>query len=276
MRQMTTSSTISVRARVGPCPYSFASNRTSSFEIAASVRPVSRPPPLRSRSGAAYVAMTTPFRSRHNGFSSCRRAPKGHPPCRPAESTAPGLVAAPGAATRKLPLRGSPKHPRSGLRVVPSVVMASERLGPPFDHLHYVRIPHWVRAVRGGETVVDSRRALLVWPPGRKVPVYAFPRADVGPRESDAVGYDDPELGGYVTLDWNAVDRWLEEDEEVHVHPRDPFARVDALASTRKVCVEIDGQAVAESSRPVLLFETGLPTRCYLPRGDVDAAVLRP
>ena len=154
--------------------------------------------------------------------------------------------------------------------------MASERLGPPFDHLHYVRIPHWVRAVRGGETVVDSRRALLVWPPGRKVPVYAFPRADVGPRESDAVGYDDPELGGYVTLDWNAVDRWLEEDEEVHVHPRDPFARVDALASTRKVCVEIDGQAVAESSRPVLLFETGLPTRCYLPRGDVDAAVLRP
>jgi uncharacterized protein (DUF427 family) len=156
--------------------------------------------------------------------------------------------------------------------------MAVERAGPPFKHFEYVRTPRWVRAVRGGEIVVDSRRALLVWHPGRKVPVYAFPDADVDPRVGgpDALRYDDPELRGYVTLDWNAVDRWLEEDEEVLVHPRDPFARVDALASTRAVRVEVDGRTVAESSRPVLLFETGLPPRCYLPRDDVDTAVLRP
>jgi uncharacterized protein (DUF427 family) len=85
---------------------------------------------------------------------------------------------------------------------------------------------------------------------------------------------DDPDLSGYVTVPWDALEHWYEEDEEVFVHPRDPFVRVDALRSTRHVRVERDGQLLAESDAPVLLFETGAPTRYYLPESDVDASLL--
>ena len=70
------------------------------------------------------------------------------------------------------------------------------------------------------------------------------------------------------------MDAWFEEDEEVFVHPRDPHKRIDALRSSRHVVVEIDGVAVADSVRPVLLFETGLPVRYYLPKTDVRMDLL--
>jgi uncharacterized protein (DUF427 family) len=72
------------------------------------------------------------------------------------------------------------------------------------------------------------------------------------------------------------MDEWLEEDEPVYTHPRDPHKRVDILASSRHVRVAVDGVTVAESSRPVILFETGLPPRYYLPLPDVRTALLRP
>jgi uncharacterized protein (DUF427 family) len=84
------------------------------------------------------------------------------------------------------------------------------------------------------------------------------------------------ELTGYVGLDFAAFDTWLEEDETVIAHPRDPFHRVDVRRSSRKVRIELGGQLLAESSRPRLLFETHLPTRFYLPPEDVDIAALRP
>jgi uncharacterized protein (DUF427 family) len=83
-------------------------------------------------------------------------------------------------------------------------------------------------------------------------------------------------LSGYVGLDFAAFDTWLEEDEPVLAHPRDPFHRVDVRQSSRKVRIELGGRLLAESSRPRLLFETHLPTRFYLPAGDVDVAALRP
>jgi uncharacterized protein (DUF427 family) len=84
----------------------------------------------------------------------------------------------------------------------------------------------------------------------------------------------DPDLAGYVVLDFPAFDGWTEEDEPIVGHPRDPFHRIDVLASSRHLRLELDGQVLAESSRPMLLFETMLPARYYLPRDDVRAELV--
>ena len=83
-------------------------------------------------------------------------------------------------------------------------------------------------------------------------------------------------LRDLVRLDWHAMDAWFEEDEEVFTHPRDPYTRVDILASSRHVRVELGGATIAESSSPRLLFETGLPVRYYLPRTHVRLDLLVP
>jgi len=72
------------------------------------------------------------------------------------------------------------------------------------------------------------------------------------------------------------MSEWLEEDEPVYTHPRDPYTRVDILASSRHVRVELDGVTVADSHSPRILFETGLPPRYYLPLSDVRTELLRP
>ena len=83
-------------------------------------------------------------------------------------------------------------------------------------------------------------------------------------------------LAGTVRFDWAALDAWFEEDEEVFVHPRNPYTRVDALRSTRTVRVELEGVVLAESASPVMVFETGLPTRYYLNRTEVNFEHLVP
>jgi uncharacterized protein (DUF427 family) len=141
--------------------------------------------------------------------------------------------------------------------------------------MRHVQTPKWIRAERGGETVVDTKRAVLFWPDGQVVPRYAFPAEDV--RLPEGVhDCDDADLRGHVHVEWHVVDRWLEEDEEVVGHPRDPFHRIDILASSRHVVVELDGQVYADSRRPVLLFETSLPVRAYLQREDVRMDLLEP
>ena len=160
----------------------------------------------------------------------------------------------------------------------------------------------------GGELVADSKRALLVrqYGPGR-LPTYYFPQADVRmdlleAAAPDGRGYDSTywtvsagdrvaeraawmhreptaelaELAGHVTFAWGQMDAWYEEEEEVFVHARDPYHRVDVLPSLRHVRVVIAGETVAETRRPFLLFETGLPTRYYLPRDDVRMDLLEP
>ena len=144
--------------------------------------------------------------------------------------------------------------------------------------LRYEPTPKWIRAERGDEVVVDSRRAVLVWGREKVVPGYAFPAEDVRADllEGAVEECSDPDLSGFVAVRWGAVDRWLEEDEEVVGHPRDPFHRIDIRRSSRLVEVSLDGRVVAESRRPVLLFETGLPVRHYLPREDVWMGMLTP
>jgi uncharacterized protein (DUF427 family) len=164
--------------------------------------------------------------------------------------------------------------------------------------LRFEPTPKRVRAQLGGETVADSTAAILVWESRRAVPVYAFPDADVrrdllrdsadpiadahgggaafwdvvageSVAENAAWRYADPDLSGFVALSWEAFDRWFEEEDEVFGHPRDPWHRVDGRLSSRHVRVAVGGEVVAESRRPTIVFETGLPTRYYLPREDV-------
>ncbi len=83
----------------------------------------------------------------------------------------------------------------------------------------------------------------------------------------------DPELAGHVVLDFNGFDAWYEEDEQTFGHPRDPFHRIDIRRSSRPVRVEVDGELVAQSTRPTLVFETNLPVRYYLPREDITVGL---
>lgn len=92
--------------------------------------------------------------------------------------------------------------------------------------------------------------------------------------ENAAWTYPADDLAGHIAFEWSerggrGLDHWYEEEEEIFIHPKDPHHRVDALASSRHVQVEIDGRVVADTRRPVLLFETGLPVRYYIPREDV-------
>jgi uncharacterized protein (DUF427 family) len=174
-------------------------------------------------------------------------------------------------------------------------------------------IDKWVRAYVDDVAVVDSRRPTLFWEELIPVPKYAFPRDDVRtdlleetsaepPRQPffflpqgpvtqwyDLVVGDRriphaawvreaPELKDLLILSWQPglIDRWLEEDELVAGHPRDPHKRVEAIGSSRHVVIERDGVRLADTRRPVLLFETDLPTRYYLPKEDVDLSVLEP
>ncbi len=173
--------------------------------------------------------------------------------------------------------------------------------------------PRWVRTVLSGRTVADSKNPMLhvaygrpIRPGSRKpeLPSYFFPVDDVdmsilepagvidGRRwwhanvdgcriEHAAWTYDHPDgqlesLSEHVTFDWDQMDAWYEEAEEVYEHARDPHHRVDAIASTRRVEVSFEEQLLASSARPHLLFETTLPVRYYLPPEDVNFHLLEP
>jgi uncharacterized protein (DUF427 family) len=164
---------------------------------------------------------------------------------------------------------------------------------------HVEQVPRRIRAVHRGQLVLDTTKALYVWE-WANFPQYYVPRADVDEELLATTGLTEhstrgtsllysfasavpspptvgrllvdaarSELADTFRFEWDAMDAWFEEDEEVFVHPRNPYSRVDALRSTRSVRIEVDGVVLAESSSPVLVFETGLPTRFYLNRTEV-------
>jgi uncharacterized protein (DUF427 family) len=136
-----------------------------------------------------------------------------------------------------------------------------------------------IRAYLGGEVVADTTRPTLVWEVPY-YPTYYFPSEDVRGdllAQDAVVRFEDSpieELRDLVRLDPAAMDAWFEEDEEVFGHPRDPYTRIDILASSRHVRVEVDGVTIAESASPRILFETGLPARYYLPKTHVRLDLL--
>ena len=138
--------------------------------------------------------------------------------------------------------------------------------------LRYEPSERWIRAYKDDKLVVDSRRPVVIWAEGRTVPQYAFPEDDVN--GVDGTRFDDPDLAGLVQVPFDAADKWLEEDEVMLGHARDPFARIDVRQSSRHIRVEKQGELLAESARPLLLFETGLLIRYYLPRKDIVAPIV--
>lgn len=167
--------------------------------------------------------------------------------------------------------------------------------------------PRRLRVEFAGETIADSTRVRYLFETGI-LPVYYIPLEDVRrdllektelsthcPFKGDASywninvggqvaenavwGYETPyqevpELDGLAAFYWDRVDHWYEEDEEIFVHPRDPRKRVDVVPSSRSVKVVLGGETVAESSRPMFLFETDLPTRYYIPAADIRLDLL--
>jgi uncharacterized protein (DUF427 family) len=124
----------------------------------------------------------------------------------------------------------------------------------------------------GGPPVIESADFALHTTDGEELSL----RAGGSERARAAFRPADPDLAGYVILDFDAFDEWLEEEEEIRGHPRDPFHRVDVRLSSRRVRVELDGEVLAESSRPRLVFESKLSPRFYLPREDVRFELLHP
>lgn len=165
-----------------------------------------------------------------------------------------------------------------------------------------------VRAFVGGIAVADSSRVMMMFETAR-LPVYYFPIEDVrmellvaSPKvvksavkgtatyysiavdgrtvENAAWRYIDsladcPEIANLVAFHWKLMDAWFEEDDEVFVHARDPYHRIDVLNSSREVRVVVGGQLVAATRRAQFLFETGLPVRFYIPKEDVRIDLLR-
>ncbi len=174
--------------------------------------------------------------------------------------------------------------------------------GPLPDHTRYWEPwPRRMRAILGGETVLDSRAGIILSETAELAAFY-YPLKDMragflneaepedGIRRwnlnvrdrvietcviASPKGADGGELlKGYVTLKFDSMDRWFEEDDPIYAHPRDPYHRVDVLSSSRHVVVRHGNQVVADCKRPKLLFETGVPIRYYLPWDDVEIGLL--
>ena len=170
-------------------------------------------------------------------------------------------------------------------------------------------MPYRLRGLVAGEAVFDTLGAKLLHETGH-LPVYYVPEEDlrhdllepseketrcphkgvasyrsirVGDRfEPDPVwAYVEPIapaafLARHAAFYWGKLDEWFVEDEQVFGHPRDPYSRIDTFRTARPVCISVDGELVAESTRAVALFETGLPARFYLPAEDVRMELLEP
>lgn len=183
------------------------------------------------------------------------------------------------------------------------------RVEGPKHRLLFEDFPRRVRAVLGSETVLDTSRAKLLHESAHLPQLYV-PHEDVrdelleptdhsthcpfkgdasywsvraGDRVAeDAVwGYPEPLadaawLAGHVALYWGSMDAWFDEDEEVRGHVRDPYHRVDVRDSSRRVRVLVDGEVVADTGRPKMLSETGLPSRFYIDPDDVRRDLLEP
>ncbi len=128
-----------------------------------------------------------------------------------------------------------------------------------------------VRATKDGRTVIDSERVLLVHRPGRP-PVYAFPTGDVDIAKTGP----EPDTPGYVTVEWDDVDAWFEEDEEVFGHPRNPYHRVDCLRSGRRLRVEANGVTLVDCASTLVVYETALEPRLYVEPSYVRMDLLQP
>jgi uncharacterized protein (DUF427 family) len=173
---------------------------------------------------------------------------------------------------------------------------------PPGRTIYLEHTPKRIRVEVGGEVIADSRRAFMLHESGLQ-PMYYFPPEDVRtdvmtptdrhthcPKKGDASYYtiqaggetvengawyypapldDAPFIKDLIAFYFDRMGRWMEEGQEIGVHPRDPYHRVDVLKTDRHIRVSLDGELLAETSRAMALFETNLPVRWYMPAADV-------
>jgi len=202
-------------------------------------------------------------------------------------------------------MKTEPKAKSNKISPLSSQTIAISHLSIP----EFEESPRWVRAMFAGETIADSTRVMVLRRTNR-LPVYCFPREDVqmglleqtqhrsefppqgtasywsikvGDKIAENAAWNFPNptdgwqtLKDYMIFEWGKMDAWYEEEEEVFVHLRDPYHRVDVLKSSRHFRVVVGEKTIAESRRPLLLFETGFPTRYYIPREDVHMDFLEP
>jgi uncharacterized protein (DUF427 family) len=185
--------------------------------------------------------------------------------------------------------------------------LVNYRIDGPAHQLLMHPFPRRVRAELAGVTVLDTRDGVLLHETGLAPQLYV-PESDVRTDllerselhtycpfkgeasyysvrvgdhlERDAVWYyPDPKdsapwLKGYVAVYWTRMDRWLDEDEETVGHLPDPFHRVDIRATSRRVRVLAGDTVIADTTRALLLSETGLPNRYYLPAADITGELV--
>ncbi|KAF8643268.1 hypothetical protein AX16_009152 [Volvariella volvacea WC 439] len=171
-------------------------------------------------------------------------------------------------------------------------------MSPFFTLPHIEDSPKRVRVLFGGKWIIDTRDAKLVWEKPN-YPLYFFHQQELdkqslefkqdtpngavydivvdGKRAPSAVTcYNDGALAGLLNIRFSAVDAWFEEDEQIFVHPKDPYKRVDVLQSSRHVRVEVSGVEVANTRSPRFLYETSLPVRTYIPKIDCRLDLMKP
>lgn len=185
-------------------------------------------------------------------------------------------------------------------------VPAASAVDDSHDHVRIERNPRRIRGFWRGRAVVETSRSIFVWEHAY-YPAWYVPVSDVmgelvangetftSSRRGEGTRFDlvvdghtiedaawrhldsgVEQLRDRVRIEWGALDSWFEEDVEVFVHPRSPNVRVDVLESSRHVRVLIEGEQIADSTRPRILYETGLRPRFYLPRTDVRMDLLTP
>jgi uncharacterized protein (DUF427 family) len=185
---------------------------------------------------------------------------------------------------------------------------ANYTIDGPKHRIWFQEHPRRIRAEIAGRVVLDTVRGHLLHEsnivPRLYAPLDDFDRELLGPSEltthcpfkGDAVyytvrvgdevrenavwAYPDPKpeaawLAPFASLYWEQADAWYEEDEPLPAPFRDPYHRVDTRRTSGLArAVLADGTEVARSERPVLVFETGVPARLYLPREDVTGELV--
>lgn len=161
----------------------------------------------------------------------------------------------------------------------------------------------------GGLWIADSEDVILLFEPGH-YPMAYFPKSDVsadtlkrteyttehhelGPTSWYMVRAGEKsaprgawehvnlpeyatELQGRVAFAWPAMDAFYEEDERILGHAADSYHRIDIRQTSRNLVVHHGDRVVAETKRPLVLYESGFAPRWYVPRGDVDESALSP
>jgi uncharacterized protein (DUF427 family) len=131
--------------------------------------------------------------------------------------------------------------------------------------------PRRVQAVRDGQTVIDTERALLVHRRDRPLS-YAFPTEEVG----DLASEPEPHAPGYVRVPWEAVDTWLEEGRRLVHYPPNPYHRVDCRPTRRRLRVTVADTTLVDTADTLIVFETALTPHLYVDPRHVRTDLLRP